>query len=122
MESNDGDARTLSPDTVFELLAEQRRRLLLYALFQHSNPMTLPTIADCVTEWESCVPADAVPKERLRIYMSLYHAHVPKLETAGVVAYSQPEDMVELNEAATALEPHLKRAAERDLAPSNREG
>lgn len=106
------------PDAVVsDLLADQRRRYLLYCLFWHANPVTLATVADCVSEWELQIPPEDVPGERLRVYMSLYHDHVPACEDAGVVEYSQPEDTVDLTSVADHLKPYLKRATKRDPGP-----
>lgn len=96
-------------------------RCLLYRLFRQVNPVSLPSVADCVTEWEVRVPAEERPDERLRVYMSLYHDHLPVPEEAGVVAYCQTEDMVALTAAADGLEPHLRRTAERDLPQADPE-
>lgn len=117
----DEDDRTLSTDTIYDLLADRRRRYLLYCLYRYTNPVALPRVADCVTEWELSTPADEVPDERLRVYMSLYHDHLPKLGEAGVIEYSQTDDTVALAPPADRLKPHLERTAESDLAPSDRE-
>lgn len=121
MAGDDGNTPGLSAAVVDDLLADRRRRYLLYCLFRCANPVSLSTVAECVTAWELQTPPENVPDERLRVYMSLYHDHLPKCENAGVVAYSQAEDVVELTPAADHLEPSLERAAERDLAPPDRE-
>lgn len=57
--------------------------------------MSLPNLADAVTEREHGAVADHLD-ERLRIYMSLYHDHVPALAEEGFVSYSQSADEVVL--------------------------
>jgi hypothetical protein len=36
-------------------------------------------------------------------YLSLYHNHLPKLSSAGVVQYDQDQDMVQLTDDAERL-------------------
>lgn len=106
---------SLSHDRIYSLLAVRRRRYVLYCLYLYANPIGLPDVARQVTEWEYGVPEDELFDERLEIYTSLYHCHVPKLDDADVVAYSRTEDVVELAGNATQLRPYLERAAEKDL-------
>lgn len=105
----------LTIDQVHNLLAARQRRYLLYCLYLFANPIRLPDVAGQVSEWEYNRPENELLDERLDVYLSLYHNHVPRLSDAAVIAYSQSEDMVELGQNAAQLRPHLERAAERDL-------
>lgn len=121
MTTNNQEGKPLSDEVVDGLLANQRRRYLLYCLFRYTNPVTLNRVAECVTVWELHVPAEDLPKERLQVYMSLYHTHLPICKAVGVVTHAQAGNMVELTPTATQLKPYLKRAVEDDLAPTDRE-
>lgn len=106
------------------LLAAPRRRYLLYYLCRHGEDarVSLPVIADRVTEWETGAPAEERLDERLRVYMSLYHDHVPPLADGGLVGYDQEADAVELATDADALRAYLRRTAPVDLpAPGDLE-
>lgn len=107
----------LTLDTVHQLLSARRRRYALYCLYLYENPVRLADVADRVTEWEQ--DGTSVPEDRLRMYTNLYHVHVPKLDDAGVVAYQQDEDVVELAANAARLRPHLEQTAETDLDGEN---
>lgn len=119
MMRTNGDRQTtadrLSIETIHDLLAQRRRRYVLYCLYLFANPMQLPDVADQVTEWEHGNPDGELLDERLRTYTNLYHSHVPQLAAADVVAYSQTEDMIELAHNAAHLRPYLEREAEADL-------
>lgn len=108
------EAGRLSPERIDELLANRYRRYALCYLYEHPNPISLPEIADRLTRWEYRDPVEERLDERLHIYMSLYHDHVPVLEAAGLVSYSQAADTVEVTERATTVKPQVERAA-RDL-------
>ena len=97
------------------LVADCRRRYALYCLFQFATPMTLPTIADRVTELEYGVPAETLLDERLCVYMSLYYDHIPLLAEAGVVEYSQGDDTVDLAENASAIRSQVIREATQEF-------
>jgi hypothetical protein len=101
----------LSSERIDELLANRHRRVALCHLYASPNPVSLPEIADEVTRLEYRDPVEERLDERLHIYMSLYHDHVPTLEAAGLVEYDQAADTVELTERAAAVEPRVERVA-----------
>lgn len=85
---------TIDHSTAHDLLSSGRRRHTLDCLTDHGS-MALSDLADEVASREyedtlSQVPGDAV----LKIYVSMYHTHVPKLATADVVSYDQEQDLV----------------------------
>jgi hypothetical protein len=62
-------------------------------------PLTLADLADEVAVWEADTVLPKIPCEEVKsVYLSLYHAHIPKMADVGVVEYSQDEDMVRLAE------------------------
>lgn len=109
------DDRALTIDECQLLLSSAPRRYLLYGLSVLTTPVSLPRVAEYVTEWTYGVPADDIPEERIRIYLRLYHNHVPRLVDAGVVTYQQDEDMLEPGANLPELEPELERLMEEEL-------
>lgn len=82
-------------DEAFELLAEQRRRLLLEVMRTYAEPLTLPDAAEEVAVRETGRPVPNIPAERVaEIYTSLYHDHLPRLVDAGLLEYDQERDLV----------------------------
>lgn len=95
----------ISTDTVFELLADSRRRYLLESLAEHGYSLTLADLADEVASRECDAHITDIPEDEvLEVYLSLYHQHVPKLDGADVVVYDQDRDLVARDENATVLE------------------
>jgi len=108
-DSKSPDAHGLDESTLHDLLSSERRRHALDCLTDH-GPMALPDLADEVAAREhdellSQVPEDAV----LTTYLSLYHTHVPKLQTADVVDYDQDSDLVALADDASTLDAYAAR-------------
>lgn len=87
------------------LLGHPYRRYLLWTLYLSSPPLPLADVADLITVWETDEAADRNRDRRLRIYMALYHDHLPELVDAGVVDYHQAADAVDLGPLGPSLEP-----------------
>ncbi|WP_114578139.1 hypothetical protein [Saliphagus sp. LR7] len=94
----EGD-RTLSPDHleidhVYEALGHPRRRYLCYTLLEDAE-WSLPGLATKIAAWEDGVSTDAVTDARRdQVYVSLYHAHVPKLVDQGVISFDEVEETI----------------------------
>ena len=100
-------------DTVFEILAHHRRRYALECLREYENPLPLADLADEVAVREHDAPLPEVPSETVkRVYLSLYHTHIPKLAAAEYVEYSQERDAVTLTEHSERAE-RLRATIER---------
>ncbi|WP_226040396.1 hypothetical protein [Natrinema sp. DC36] len=101
--------RELSADTILELLANRRRRYLLYALRGREDPIELSTLAETVAGWEHDVPPDEVAKNEYKsVYVSSVQCHVPKLDDAGVVDHDENNHTVVLADNFDQLEPYLR--------------
>ena len=99
----------LTADTILELLANRRRRYLLYALRGRDEPIELSTLAETVAAWEHDVPPEEVEKGDYKsVYVSSVQCHVPKLADAGVVDHEESNHSVVLAENFTQLEPYLR--------------
>ncbi|MFC4541225.1 hypothetical protein ACFO5R_04710 [Halosolutus amylolyticus] len=106
--SDEGETE-LSADTILELLANRRRRYLLYALRGQDGPIELSTIAEQVAGWEHDVPPDEVAKNEYKsVYVSSVQCHVPKLADAGVVDHDEENHTVVLSDNFEQLEPYLR--------------
>lgn len=102
-------------DALFGVLSDRRRRIALRCLVAYDSPMTLADLADEVAVREQETPLTQIPADDvMQVYLSLYHAHVPKLADAGVVEYSQEQDLVRLTEEPDRVRDLL------DAAPSER--
>ena len=85
-------------DKIFSALSDERRRLALAFLAEHQE-MTLPDLADQIAERERRTAlSDISPEWVTTLYLELYHSHVPRLEDADLVTYSQEHDRVMVTE------------------------
>lgn len=82
-------AEVLNLDHVFDALGHPRRRYLCYTLLE-STEWTLLELTTKVAAWERDVhDHEVTDPKRERVYVSLYHAHVPKLVEDGIVAFDE---------------------------------
>lgn len=89
----------LSQDALFSLLSHTYRSTLLKILNEHEQPKPLADISEEVASAVTGGPVqNADPEEIDRIYLDLYHTHVPKLAEADAVRYNQEDDLIVLTE------------------------
>ncbi|WP_440771749.1 DUF7344 domain-containing protein [Natronorubrum sp. DTA28] len=104
----------------FEGLAHHRRRAALRCLQEYGTPIPLADLADevAVREYDTALPE--IPAENVtRIYMSLYHTHIPKLADAEYVRYDQERDAVTLRAYPEQFD-QIRARLETDRSVTNR--
>jgi len=84
-------------DRLLQILGERRRRYVLYHLERRDGPVSVDDLAETVARIES--HGDRVTDEqRIRVGVSLRHAHIPTLETTEFVHYDSSADELQLTE------------------------
>lgn len=114
-EADAGDTPRTADET-FAVLADRRRRYLLYHL-RAEGGATLAELARRVaaTEAAEAVAAVSTAAHR-RTYLALYHVHVPFLVERGVVTYDDEHGWV----APDALDGRLLEGVERAVSAEER--
>jgi DNA-binding transcriptional ArsR family regulator len=73
-------------DDLFDSLSNARRRRVLACLDANRTPISACELARLVAACETDAPEDGLPTQRVqRIYLALYHFHLPKLADGGVL-------------------------------------
>lgn len=113
----DTDSDDRSVDTVFDVLAHQRRRYVLAILADDDRSIAVADLAEDIAVLESDeVPAE-IPKETIQaISTSLYHRHLPKLVDAGFVEYDD-HDLARISAPTEPVERLLSSDAIRSETP-----
>lgn len=107
------DSDDLSINVVFDLLANQRRRVVLACLEDNTQSIALTELAEEVAVRENEEPLTEIPKETVpTIATSLYHIHLPKLADAGAVEYDQDRDLVRISKITDQVEQVLSLATD----------
>lgn len=89
-----GDGAAIDTDQVLDALAHPRRRHLLRELADEGPEVSLRQLAAGVAAAESEDSDGATDELRQRVYVSLFHRHVPKLDDQGFVEYDDEADVV----------------------------
>lgn len=77
----------LELDHVYEALGHSRRRYLCYTLFEDTE-WTLDELSTKIAAWENDIPQhDVSTRQQEKVYVSLYHIHIPKLVDNGVLTF-----------------------------------
>ncbi|PCR90148.1 hypothetical protein CP557_06090 [Natrinema ejinorense] len=101
-------------DTMFRVLANERRRAILAVLDDQFHPVATETLARDVAVREAGTAERAVPRERVdEVLASLVHVHLPVLHDATLVGYDAESGRVsdERHSALRGLAPVRDRVA-----------
>lgn len=89
------DAGT-APDAVFSAMADERRRHVLAVISGESDAMDVSTVVERVAERmmsdDSESPSELATR---RLSISLYHRHLPKMASAGLIEYDTENQTIE---------------------------
>jgi len=104
-------------DRVFTILQNRRRRLVLEYLRTHEST-TQSDLARYVAAVENDIDEAAVTStQRKRVYVSLYQAHLPKLDGFGAVSFDRDRGTVERTPRTEDLLTYLDRFHDQSAQP-----
>lgn len=95
----DGEGE-LSLDEVFDVLKNERRRLVLRYLHTESPETTLSELAAYVAAAENEKDAAMISSaERKRAYVSLYQCHLPRMDRVGLLDFDEDRKSVTFDDS-----------------------
>lgn len=107
-ESQFGDSSEISLDVIFNTLSNKRRRLAIEFLRRKDKSTDLSELSEHIAAVENDKPvAEVTTSERKRVYISLYQAHIPKMEDVGILDFEQDRNGIKLLPRASQLFPYL---------------
>lgn len=88
----------ISLDTLYDILQNERRRLVLHYLVNVPNhEAVLGTLATQIAAWENEIPFSSVTSTlRKRTYNTLQQNHLPRMDEAGLVQYDRHRGTITL--------------------------
>lgn len=102
------DTEPLTPDGVFELLSNHRRRMVLYYLRTNGGSVDMQELATQIASMENEVSAEELTsQQRKRVYVSLYQTHLPKMAEMDTIEYDKDSGIVRLAERADDVDEYL---------------
>jgi hypothetical protein len=115
--SSDSTGARIAPETIFEVLSNQRRRHVLHYLKARGERATVREVSEQVAAWENEIARNEVtPKERKRVYTALHQTHLPKMAEVGVIDYDRDRGTLELTDVVAAFDIYLEVVPESELS------
>lgn len=85
-------------DRVFELLAAERRRYVLYYLEEQDGPVPISEVSETVQKWERSPPSESEPEHHAEdIAITLAHRDVPKLREVEYIDYDPENEEIQIS-------------------------
>ncbi|WP_255149590.1 DUF7344 domain-containing protein [Halorarius halobius] len=95
-------------DQVFDVLKNERRRLVLRYLKRNDQPVSTSDLAEHVAAHETGKSIEQISSdERKRAYVGLYQCHLPKMDSMDVVEFNKSRGIVRLGENGSCVDPYL---------------
>lgn len=91
----------------FEMLASERRRLVLEHLLERRDHVPVTELVDDVAAAEAN-GHEPVDEFRNEVHVSLHHNHLPKLSSSNLIEYDAERGVVTVTEAAHGVEAYLE--------------
>lgn len=102
------DQFSLPLDEIFGILRNQRRRDVLKILFEEGGPVRLGELAEQIAAWENGKDVHEInSSERKRVYVGLYQAHLPKMDSMDVIDFNKPRGIIEPGENISAFQKYI---------------
>jgi hypothetical protein len=106
--NSDSADNRLTIDKMFELVSNQRRRYLLYYLWENDGQGQIGALAEQIAAWENDISIQCVTsKQRKCVYTALQQFHLKRLEQYDVVSFDKRDGTIELGAAAEDIKQYL---------------
>lgn len=84
-----------SPDTIFTLLSDQRRRYVVTALSEQEPPIALHDLVRQVVALETETEPNDISADTIdQAATTLHHVHLPQLDDANIITYDTETNTV----------------------------
>ena len=102
-------------DSVLDVCRHQHRRIVLALLAAEGRSLTLNDLTKTVLKYNHQASPTEVSEDVLtEIRLSLYHVHLPKLASDGLITYDPDRQLVEPTEQFEQVEPTLATILDAD--------
>jgi len=102
-------------DSVLNLCQNQHRRIVLGTLAEEQRSLTLNDLTKAILKYNHQTPITEASEDVLtEIRLSLYHVHLPKLSSKGLINYDPERELVEPIEQFDQVQPTLSMILDAD--------
>ena len=108
---------SISFDSVLDLCRHQHRRIVLAVLTAERRPLTLNDLTKTVITCNHQTPITEASEDAIaKVRLSLYHRHLPKLASAGLIEFDPEKQLVEPTKQLEQMQPTLSTILDADPA------
>lgn len=108
-----GPENELSLNNIFTVLADKRRRFLLYALRDQPGDVPVDRLLDQLVDMEARAEGRSGGRTRHHLEVALHHRHLPRLDRLDIVDFDDDSGTVSYN-GHPLLEQWLNQTRELD--------
>jgi len=102
-------------DSVLDVCRHQHRRIVLALLAAERRSLTLNDLTKSVIKYNhQASPTEVSEDLRTEIRLSLYHTHLPKLASDGLITYDPDRQLVEPTEQFEQVQPTVSTILDAD--------
>lgn len=106
---------SISLGSLLELCQHQHRRIILGILIAEHRTLTVNDLTKTILKSNHHTPVtEAAEDELTEIHLSLYHSHLPKLASKGLINYDSERQLVEPTEQLEQVQPTLSTILDAD--------
>lgn len=107
--------KSITYDTVLDLCKHQHRRIVLGVLAEEQRSVALGDLTKAVLKYNHHTPIEKGSADVLsKIHPLLHQAHLPKLDTEGLIHYDSEKELVEPTEQFEQVQSTLATLFEAD--------
>lgn len=109
-ESDEPAAQSLALDEIFEILKNERRRMVLEYLLEAEGTVEIGELSEALAARENDKSVREITSvERKRVYVGLYQVHLPKMDSMGIVDFNKSRGTIEARANIHRLTPYMDR-------------
>ncbi len=102
-------------DSVLDLCQHHHRRIVLAVLTAERRALTLNDLTQTVLTYTQQTPITAASEDEItQVRLSLYHGHLPKLASEGLIEFDPERQLVEPTTKLEQLQPTLATILDAD--------
>ena len=108
-------SESIAFDSVLGLCQNQHRRIVLGTLAEEQRSLTLNDLTKTILKYNHHTPITEASEDVLtEIRLPLYHVHLPKLASEGLINYDREKELVEPTEQFDQVQPTLSAILDAD--------
>lgn len=108
----------ISIGVVYDILRNERRRLVLEHLDEQGSDVTLGELAEKLAAIENDKPPSKITsQERKRLYVGLYQCHLPRMDDASAIDFDRDRGVVKQSEQTEFFIDHLPKTDTETQSP-----